>query len=301
MSVVIQLLVNGLLMGAILALAAMGLSLIFGVMDLVNFAHGTFVMIAMYAGYLLWTYAGIDPFLSILIVAPVFFVIGVVTERLVIRPIIDRPMFAQVFATLGLLWFLQYFAQFVFGPSTRGIQAGYGGLNIGGVAIQEVRLYGFAIAIVITTLLFLFLHRTKTGLGIRATAQSDTLARPFGINTDRIYMLTFGIGIALIGAAGSVLIAVQSVSPTTGNWYVLISFVIVTLGGLGSIRGVLLAGLLIGVMDSYISFYLSSSLAPPIYFVIFIFVLILRAEGKIADVKFHLNRLKAQVMGVTSN
>lgn len=296
MSLVIQLLVNGLLLGAILALAALGLSLIFGVMDVVNFAHGTFVMLAMYAGYVLWSRAGIDPFLSILIVAPVFFVFGVVTERLLIAPIIDRPMFAQVFSTLGLLWILEHFALFVFGPTTRGINTGYGGLVIAGIRLQEVRLYGFIITIVVTGLLYLFLHRTKTGLGIRATAQSDTLAQPFGINVDRIYMLTFGLGIALVGVAGSVLISIQPVRPTIGNWYVLTSFVIVTLGGLGRIGGVLAAGFFIGILDSFISFYLASPLAPPIYFAIFIIVLVLRAEGVIDELKYQYQQFNQQVL-----
>ncbi len=296
MSLVLQLFINGLLLGAVLALAALGLSLIFGVMDVVNFAHGTFVMLAMYAGYVLWTVAGIDPFLSILIVAPVFFVFGVVTERLVIAPIIDRPMFAQVFSTLGLLWILQYFAQFVFGPSTRSFNAGYGGIAVGGIRIEEVRLYGFIITIAVTALLYLFLQRTKTGLGIRATAQSDTLARPFGINVDRIYMLTFGLGIALVGVAGSVLISIQPVRPTIGNWYVLTSFVIVTLGGLGRIGGVLAAGFFIGILDSFISFYLASPLAPPIYFALFIVVLVLRAEGVGEELKYQFDQFSRQFL-----
>lgn len=297
MSLVVQLVVNGLLLGAVFALAALGLSIIFGVMDVVNFAHGTFVMIAMYAGYVLWIHAGIDPFLSILIVAPVFFVIGIVTERLVIAPIIDRPMFAQVFATIGILWILEHFALFWFGPSSRGIRAGYGGLRIGSVVMEEVRLYGFLITIVVTALLYLFLYRTKTGLGIRATAQSEELAQPYGINIDRIHMLTFGLGIGLVGVAGSVLISVHSVRPTTGNLYVLTSFVIVTLGGLGSIGGVLLAGFFIGILDSFISFYLSSALGPPIYFAIFIFVLVLRAEGKIAELRYQLDRIRSRLVG----
>lgn len=296
MSLVIQLLVNGLLLGAVLALAALGLSLIFGVMDVVNFAHGTFVMLAMYAGYVLWTVAGIDPFLSILIVAPVFFVFGIVTERLLIAPIIDRPMFAQVFSTLGLLWILEHFALFVFGPGTKSFNAGYGGLSLAGIRVEEVRLYGFVITIVVTGLLYFFLHRTKTGLGIRATAQSDTLAQPFGVNVDRIYMLTFGIGIALVGIAGSVLISIQPVRPTVGNWYVLTSFVIVTLGGLGRIGGVLVAGFFIGILDSFISFYLASPLAPPIYFAIFIIVLVLRAEGIIDELQYQLGQFKRQVL-----
>lgn len=291
MSLALQLFVNGLLLGAVLALAALGLSLIFGVLDVVNFAHGTFVMLAMYAGYLLSTEAGIDPFLAILIIGPVFFIFGVITERLIIAPIIDQPMFAQVFSTLGLLWILEHFAQVVFGPSTRSINSNYGGLAFGGIRVEEARVYAFILTLVMVVVLYLFLHRTKLGLGIRATAQSDTLAQPFGINVDRIYMITFGIGIALVGVAGSVLISIQPVRPTVGNWYVLTSFVIVTLGGLGSIGGVLLAGFFIGVLDSFISFYMSSALAPPIYFTIFILMLVLRAEGVIDEAKYQLRQL----------
>jgi len=232
----------------------------------------------------------VDPFLAILIIAPLFFILGVVIERLIIAPIIDQPMFAQVFSTLGLLWILENFALFWFGPTTRSINTDYGGLVFAGINIEEVRLYAFIIAMIMGMSTYLLLHKTKLGLGIRATAQSDDLAQPFGINVDRIYMITFGIGIALVGVAGSTIMSIQPVRPTVGNWFVLTSFVIVTLGGLGSIGGVLLAGLFIGVLDSYISFYISSALAPPIYFGIFILVLVLRAEGIIDKIKYQIRQ-----------
>ena len=288
LGLITQLLVNGILTGGILALSAMGLTLIFGVMDVVNFAHGTYVMLAMYAGYYAWTIAGIDPFVATLVVGPLFFVFGVATERVVIAPIIDRPMYAQVFATLGLLWIFENGALALFGPASRSTSAGYGGLLLGGIAIEVSRLVGFTIAIVVTGLLYAFLNRTKTGLAIRATAQSRELAEPFGVNIERIFMITFGLGIGLVGVAGSAIIATRSVTPTSGNYYVLLAFVIVTLGGLSSIGGTLVAGLFIGVADSFIAYYLSPQIAPPIYFAIFIGILIIRSTGYFDVLRFRI-------------
>ncbi|MFB6170459.1 MAG: branched-chain amino acid ABC transporter permease [Haloarculaceae archaeon] len=288
--VVAQLTVNGLLSGGILALAAMGLTIIFGVMDVVNFAHGTYVMLAMYAAFVLWQFAGLQPFVAMLVVAPLFFVFGVATQKVIIEPIIEKPMFAQVFATLGLLWIYENLALYVFGPAPRSVNAGFGGVVVGGVAVEVARFYGFVVAVAVTLGLYAFLFRTKTGLAIRATAQSRQLAQPFGVNIDRIYMLTFGIGIALVGLAGSVIMSTRSVEPTTGNYYVLLSFVIVTLGGLGSVGGAFLGGLLIGVLDSYISFYISPALAPPIYFAIFIGVLVLRATGRLDFIRYRVRK-----------
>jgi len=287
-----QLLVNGVLSGGMLALAALGLTLIFGVLDVVNFAHGTYVMLAMYAGYWTWELGGIDPFFATLLVGPLFFVFGVICERLVIQPVIDRPMYAQVFGTVGLLWIFENGALALFGPDTKSVTATYGGIDVFGVAVQQSRLYGFVVAVIVTVLLVAFLNRTKTGLAIRATAQTRELAEPFGVNIERIFMITFGLGIGLIGIAGSALIATRSVEPTTGNFYVLLAFVIVTLGGLSSIYGTFFAGLFIGVADSFISFYLSPELAPPIYFALFIGVMVMRARGYIETIKFRLSSLR---------
>lgn len=296
-----QLVTNGLLTGGILALSAMGLTLIFGVMDVVNFAHGTYVMLAMYAGYVAWSLAGLDPFLATLVVGPVFFVFGVVSERLVIEPIIDRPMYAQVFATLGLLWIFEHGALAVFGPEPASVNARYGGLNVAGVAIQNVRLVGFVVALVFTLLLYAFLFRTKTGLAIRATAQSKELAEPLGVDISRIFMITFGLGIGLVGVAGSVIVATQSVTPTAGNYYVLIAFVIVTLGGLGSVGGTFVAGLFIGVADAFIAYYISPQLGPPIYFVFFITILVLRATGRLDAIRFRIQETIPGVSGGISH
>lgn len=298
---VVQLVTNGLLTGGVLALSALGLTLIFGVMDVVNFAHGTYVMLAMYASYLLWDGVGLDPFLSMLLVGPLFFLFGALSERLVIDPIIDRPMYAQVFATLGLLWIFENAALAAFGPEPATVNARYGGTNLAGIAIENGRLYGFVVSAVVTLLLGLFLFRTKTGLAIRATAQSKELAEPFGVDIQRIYMLTFGIGIGLVGVAGGALVAIRSVEPTAGNFLVLLAFVIVTLGGLGSIGGAFAAGLFIGVADSFISFYLSPQLGPPIYFVFFIGILVLRTTGQLEELMYHVGQARNRLEAVMRN
>lgn len=286
-----QLVINGLLKGAVLALAALGLTLIFGVMDIVNFAHGTYVMLAMYASHVAWAYFGIGPFLAVLLIAPAFFLFGMASHYLVIRPIIDYPMYAQVFATLGMLWAFENTALFLFGAEPASVGIRYGGIAVGSVAMQRARLYGFVVAVIVTAILFFILYRTKTGLAIRATAQSRNLAQPYGVDIDRIFLLTFGLGIAIVGVAGSVIMSTRSVVPSAGNYYVLISFVIVTLGGLGSVSGALAAGLFIGVADSFIGFYLSPSLGPPIYFVLFISVLVLRTTGSFEELRYRVRSL----------
>lgn len=286
-----QLTTNGVLTGGLLALSALGLTLIFGVMDVVNFAHGTYVMLAMYAGYFAWDIGGIDPFLATVIVGPLFFVFGLISERLVIDPVLDRPMYAQVFGTVGLLWIFENGALTLWGPDSKSVNAQYGGIEVLDISIQVSRLIGFFVALFVTVGLYLFLNRTRTGLAIRATAQNRDLSEPFGVDIDRIFMLTFGIGIGLVGIAGSSIIATRSVEPTTGNYFVLLAFVIVTLGGLKSIWGTFFAGMFIGVADSFISYYISAELAPPIYFLIFITVLVFRARGYIDEIKFQIRSL----------
>lgn len=281
-------LIRGIISGSILALVAMGLSLIFGVMDLVNFAHGTFVMLSMYITYFLYTMWGIHPYLAMFIVVPLFFVLGVISERLIIAPIIDKPMYAQVFATLGLLWVIEHSALYVWGPRQRAINLGLGGMEVLGVPIGQARVYGFLITLAVVALLYLFLYRTKTGLAIRATAQSDQLAMSFGTNTNYIYMLTFGIGIALVGVAGSVLIVQRSVEPTTGDYFVLVAFVIVVLGGLGNITGALAGGFLIGFIEGFVGFYFSPALGPPVYYLVFVLVLVLRATGQYDELTYRI-------------
>lgn len=274
-----QILLYGVLTGGVYALIAMGLSLIFGVMDVVNFAHGAYLMLAMYSSYFAWQILGLDPFVSILLVTPVFFVFGVISERLIIHPIIDEPDFAQIFATVGLIWVFENFAHYFIGTDPKGISAGYGGISLLGVPVQEVRVYGFIIALLTAVGMYLLLEKTKIGLAIRATAQNKEAAELMGMSSEFVYMVTFGLGIALVGVAGPVMASIYSVTPTVGNNYVLLAFVVVVLGGLGDVFGVLWAGILIGVVDAAVAFFYEPTLSAPVYYTIFVAVLVLRATG----------------------
>lgn len=277
--ILVQILVYGILTGGVYALIAMGLSLIFGVMDVVNFAHGEYVMLAMYSSYFTWEILGLDPFVSILVIVPLFFVFGVVSERLIIHPIIDKPAFAQIFATVGLIWVFENAAHFLWGTSPRGIRAGYGGIDLFGIPVPEVRVYGFIIAMLAAGGLYLLLEKTKIGLAIRATAQDKEAAKLMGMSSEFVYMITFGLGIALVGVAGPVVASMFSTTPTVGANFVLIAFVVVVLGGLGNVFGVIWAGLLIGIIEAMVSFYWDPTLSAPVYYTIFILVLVLRATG----------------------
>lgn len=283
----------GILTGGIYALVAIGLTLIFGVMDIVNFAHGAYLMLAMYATYVIWESTGLDPFLSILIVGPLFFVFGVISYRVVIHPIIDRSMFAQIFVTVGLIWVFENIALFVFSPTPRRVSGLYGRISFGGIPFEEIRVYGFAIAVVTTALLYVLLYRTRLGLNIRATSESPDISELMGVNVDRVYLLTFGIGIALVGIAGTIVVQLDSAEPTVWAYYVLIAFVIVVLGGLGNITGAMIAGPLIGVIESLAGVYLSPSLGPPIYYAIFIAVLVLRATGHVGSISARVRNQEA--------
>jgi branched-subunit amino acid ABC-type transport system permease component len=283
----------GILTGGIYVLVAVGLTLIFGVMDVVNFAHGAYLMLAMYATHVLWSTFDLNPFVAILVVAPLFFVFGAVSYRVLIHPIMGRSMFAQIFVTVGMIWVFENVALYVFSPTPVRVRGLYGRLEFAGVPFEEVRVYGFAIAVVTTILLYAFLYRTTTGLNIRATAESSDIAELMGIDVDRIYMLTFGLGIALVGVAGTITVQLDSAEPTVWSYYVLIAFVIVVLGGLGNVTGTLLAGPLIGVIESLAGLYLSPSMGPPIYYAIFIAILVLRATG-------HMDSFTARLRGLTS-
>jgi len=282
--VAIQIILRGLLTGGIYALVASGLTLIFGVMDVVNFAHGAYLMLAMYATYYVWSILGIDPFLAILVVAPLFFVFGALSYRIVVHPIVERSMFAQIFATVGLIWVFENMALFLFGPTPLRVSAGYNSLTLLGVPFEEVRVYGFFIALVTAALLFVLLYRTQLGLDIRATAESSETSALMGVDVDRVYIVTFALGIALVGIAGSVVVQIDSAEPTAWVYYVLVAFVVVVLGGLGNVTGAMVAGPVIGIIEALTSFYSDPLLGPPIYYVIFLVVLVMRATGRFESI-----------------
>ncbi len=276
-----QLVLNGLLLGGVYALISIGLTLIFGVLEIVNFAHGEFLMLSMYAAFWLFQLYGIDPYLSILIILPVFFVIGLAVQRVTIQPILNSPPLNQIFTTIGLSLILQNVALFFFKADYRTIKTSYSdlGLNIAGLIVSFPRLIAFLLAMGIIAVLLIYLKRTYTGMAIRALAQERRAAMLMGIDVYKTYRLAFGIGIACVGAAGSILMPIYFVFPTVGSLFVLIAFVVVILGGYNSLIGSLLGGLIIGVIEGFSGFFISPHLKEVVYFIIFIFILIFKPTG----------------------
>jgi branched-chain amino acid transport system permease protein len=278
---VLQLLASGLLLGGVYALLSMGLTLIFGVMRVVNFAHGEFLMLGMFGAFWLWKLYGVDPYISVLLIAPVAFLVAVVVERLVIRPTIGAPDVTQIFATFGLSIFLQSIALTLWTGNYRSVDIAYTqmALDVGRLALPLGQLVSFIIAFTLAVALYIFLQKTYVGKAIRATAQNRTAAYLMGINVSRVYMYTFAIATASVAAAGAVIAPLYSVYPRVGLDFLLVAFVIMVLGGLGSVLGAIVASFLIGIVVSCFTYFFGASEAQLAYFVIFMLVLAFRPSG----------------------
>jgi branched-chain amino acid transport system permease protein len=281
LATVVQLIINGLLLGGIYALISIGLTLIFGVLEIINFAHGEFLMLSMYASYWLFQLYGVDPYVSLFMVIPTFFLMGLAVQRVIIQPIIHAPPLNQIFVTVGLSLVLQNGALFVWKADYRTVRTAYStlALKTGGLMISFPRLVAFVLALAIIAALLIFLKQTYTGKAIRALAQQKRAAMLMGINIYRTYQIAFGIGIACVGAAGAMLIPIYYAFPTVGALFVLIAFVVVILGGYNSLIGALVGGLIIGVVEAFSGFFLSPHLKEAVYFVMFILILLLRPTG----------------------
>ncbi len=276
-----QLLINGILLGGIYALISIGLTMIWGVMQIVNFAHGEYLMLGMYATFWLFQLYGIDPYLSLLIVAPLLFLLGVITQRVVVDPILNAPHVAQIFATVGLSIVLQNLALFFWKADYRTVRLADSitNLKFQGLIVSFPRLMAFAITLAMVIALFLFLKRTHLGKALRATADNKRAAHLMGINVGRLYYLALGMGTACVGIAGGILMPMYMVFPTAGGYFVLIAFVVVVLGGMGSMTGAFIGGLIIGVVEAFSGFYLAPALKEVVYFLVFILILAFRPSG----------------------
>ncbi|GAX90150.1 branched-chain amino acid ABC transporter permease [Effusibacillus lacus] len=281
MDIFLQLLASGLLLGGIYVLVSVGLTLVFGVMKIVNFAHGDFLMLGMFGAFFLFQLLGVHPYVSMFIMALLLFALGIVFYKLIVGRTIGRPHVVQIFAFIGLSVALQNLALVLFSADFRGINMPLSSavISLGPIHIGVPLLVAFLIAAVITVLLFLFLHYTYVGKAIRAASQDRFSATLMGVSNSKIYMLTFAIGIGLLGVAGSLLIPIYSVYPTVGEQFALIAFVVVVLGGLGSLPGAVIGGLLIGVIETLSSYFIAPSMKQLVYFTVFILILILRPNG----------------------
>jgi branched-chain amino acid transport system permease protein len=274
-------LLNGLTTGAVYALVALGLTLIYGVLHIINFAHGAALMVALYAVYLLKTRLGIDPYLALPIVVPGMFVLGYGLQRIVIERASHGRDENILLVTLGISIVLENLALMFFKSDTRSIDTPYtlSTVQIGPAFIALPKLVAFAGALVTSALLLWLVNRTDLGRAIRAVAKEKQGAKLMGIAVEHVYAVSFGIGLACLGAAACFLLPAYYVSPQVGSGFVLVAFTIVVLGGMGSFAGALLGGLLIGVVESLGGLYFGESLGQIGIFVIFIVVLLFRPTG----------------------
>lgn len=281
LTTILQALITGILMGSIYALVAIGLTLIFGVVRIVNFAHGEFVMLGMYATFWLWKVWGVDPYLSLLITMPVLFAFGVLVQHFLFRPILSAPDLAQIFMTVGLSVVLMNGALFFFTADFRSVKTAYSEwtLRVSGITLGVPRILAFTGALLLAGLLALFLLRTDVGKALRAVAQDREVCMLLGINPERMYLVAVGLGTALAGAAGGLIVPFFYVFPTVGVVFVLIAFVVVILGTLGSIQGALLAALIVGVTESLGILFAGADLGLVIVFAIMVAVLVLKPSG----------------------
>lgn len=281
MSVLIQLLINGLLLGGIYAIISVGLTLIFGIVRVVNFAHGEFLMASMYAAYLLSARAGLHPYVSALPLIVVFFALGALVQRFIIDPLLEADAHIQIFATVGLSTALLNLALLVFGANMQSIapSGAQRTFQLGEYRIASAHVIMFVVAIALVAGLHLFMQRTFLGRAIRATAQNRTAALLMGVDVRSIYVITFGIGSACVAIAGALLTPVYPVFPTIGTYFVLTAFVVVVLGGMGSLYGAFLGAMIIGVVDTLSGYYIAPDLKEVVYFVLFLVILVTRPTG----------------------
>jgi branched-chain amino acid transport system permease protein len=280
-AIVLQAIVNGLMMGGVYALIAVGLTLIFGVMNVVNFAHGEFVMLGMVLTYLLHAFLGMDPGVSILLVIPVMLGVGALVQKGLISRVIGQPDEAQILLTLGLSVLLINLALLFLGPDYRSVKTGYklSVWEVGPVLLSVPRLLAFTVAMAFSGILWLFLTKTDLGKGLRAVAEKPEVATLMGINPKKMHALAFGIGISLAAGAGSILTPFFYTFPSVGGMFVLTAFVVVVLGGMGNIPGAILGALAIGVTESLTSQFVALDLAMLGVFIIFVLVLVFKPSG----------------------
>jgi branched-chain amino acid transport system permease protein len=285
MDTLLHVLVIGTLLGGIYGLVSIGLNLIFGVIRIVNFAHGELVMLGMYGAYLAYSTMGLDPYVSTLIVVPALFVLGVVLYRLVLQPL-HAESAMQIFATFALLLIFQNVVLALSRGEGYSVASKVAGvtLGLGEIRVTMSRLT-ILVAVTATAIaLHLFLQRTMIGKSIRAVTQDRQAARLMGINVERTFMITFGIGTALAALAGVLLSPIYTLSPGIGGNFILAAFAVVVLGGLGSVAGAYFGGMIVGIVEAFAGFYIDPELKQAIWFLIFLAVLIVRPTGLFGQV-----------------
>jgi branched-chain amino acid transport system permease protein len=269
------------LLGGIYALIAVGLTLIFGVMRVVNFAHGEFLMLGMYLAFFAFTLVSLDPYFVLLVAIPLFFGVGLAVYLLVMKGVIHASHNVQIFTTVGLSTALQNMALVLWSGDFRVIRPWHSAvvLRVGGTAFNLSQVVAFLVAVGLTIALFAFMKWTHTGRIMRATAQDREAATLMGVDTDRVYRLTFAIGIACVGAAGVLVSPLYAAYPQAGLQFVLLAYVVVVLGGLGDMAGAMLGSLIVATVEIAGSYLFGAAWKEVFYFLLFIAVLVFRPAG----------------------
>jgi branched-chain amino acid transport system permease protein len=273
--------VGGVLTGLVYGLMALGLSVIFGVVRVVNFAHGEMMTVAMYIAIVMFAWFHLDPLILLVPIAAVMFAFGYALQASLINPFITRPEHSQFLLLVALGIIIANMLLIIFGPDARAVQTAYAydSFQVGAVIVDAAKIYAGAAAIVVTAVLFAFFRLTLLGKAIRACADNHTGALVVGLDVARLYALTFGLGAACVGAAGTMLVLVTEATPMVGPGYTLLAFVIVISGGLGSMPGALLGGVLIGVTEAIAGLLFTPSAKSMFAFAILVLVLLFRPQG----------------------
>jgi branched-chain amino acid transport system permease protein len=281
LTTIAQAVVNGLLIGGIYALVSIGVTLIFGVVKIVNFAQGEFVMIGMYISYFLAASFGVDPLLSLVVSMPALFVVGILLQHFLIRRVLALGDMPQIFLTFALSLLLVNVALLLFTANYRTVQTSYSetAFHVGALYIPLAKLIAFAVAMLLSGLLWVFLHATDLGKAMRAAAQNRDVAMLMGINPERVFCVAVGVALALAGAAGSLLMPFYPAYPLVGQVFVLMAFVAVVLGTLGNVTGALIASLMMGVAESLGIQFVGADSGLIVVFAMLLLTLALRPNG----------------------
>ena len=279
--VILKIAISGVLTGLVYGLMALGLSVIFGVVRVVNFAHGEMMTIAMYLVIVLFSALGLDPLIMLVPISAVLFALGYLMQRAIINPFITRPEHSQFMLLVAVAIVMVNGLLLIFGPDSQGITTAYSfdSFDLGGVIIDAGKVYAAIAALLVAVALFAFFRLTLTGKAIRACADNYHGALVVGLNVKQLYALTFGIGAACVGAAGTMLMIVTDVTPAICPAYTLLAFVIVITGGLGSMPGAIVGGILIGLTEALGGFFFTPSAKTMFSFAILVLVLLFRPQG----------------------
>jgi len=287
--VALQTLLSALLTGCIYALIAVGFTLVFGVLDIVNFAHGNVAMLAMFATYVLFHAFGLDPYVSALILAPSFFLLGLALYQGLFKKLVELPHSTHIMVTLGLMIGTDNLANFIFGADLRGVNTSYttASVVLGDISLQVARAMAAGVAVVVVSGIALFLKYTDFGKSIRAAASNRLGAKVCGINVERVYLISVALAVAAAALAGTVMMPYYLVSPVTGHEFLNKAFAITVVGGMGSFGGALVASLIVALVEAFGGLLLSPTLANAIVFGLLILVLLFRPSGLFGQRPIH--------------